>query len=140
MKNIEEKLKILQKLYRSDLLNPFPYSDCRKILLEKDEDFIPCLDIYFSDIAGYCSRGKRILSWSNEETTEAKNRLQKSFFQKFPAFLEVSLKINGKETPQLYNQILIYDLMRLTLVDILSEIEEERVAQSKSSTEFSLVG
>lgn len=140
MKNIEEKLKILQKLYRSDLLNPFPYGDCRKILLEKDEDFIPCLDVYFSDIAGYCSWGKRILSWSNEKTIETKNGLQKSFFQKFPAFSEVALKISDKETPQLYNQILIYDLMRLTLVDILSEIEEERVAQSKSSTEFSLVG
>jgi len=140
MKNIEEKLKILRKLYRSDLLNPFPYSDCRKILTEKDEDFIPCLDIYFSDIAGYCSWGKQILSWSNEKTIETKNNLQKSFFQKFPAFSEVSLKISDKETPQLYNQILIYDLMRLTLVDILSEIEAERVAQSKSSTELSLVG
>ncbi|MGI8885080.1 MAG: hypothetical protein ACR2IA_12635 [Pyrinomonadaceae bacterium] len=139
MKNIEEKLKILQKLYRGDLLYPFPHSDCRKILSEKDRDFIPCLDIYFSDIAGYCSWGKKILLWSYKEIAEAKNKLQNSFFQRFPAYSEVSLKINSKNTPQLYNQILIYDLMRLTLIDILSEIEEERIAQSESSPELSFV-
>ena len=126
MKQVEEKLKILRELYQSDFLRPFPYQDCRKILLAEDNEFIPSLDMYFSDIAGYCSWGKGILSWSAEKIDEAKNRLQISFFQKFPKFESLKSKISDTETPKLYNQMLIYELMRLTLIDILSEIERAK--------------
>jgi len=123
---IEEKLEILQELYKSDFLQPFPYADCRKILSRSDnqfEDLIPCLDIYFSDVAGFCSHAKRISCWSFEENENAEKQMQKSFFVRFPKFSALKSKITDQETPTLYNQLLIYDLMRLTLVDILSEIK-----------------
>ena len=121
---IQEKLEILQSLYKADLLNPFPYDDCRKLLADKNgefEDLIPCLDLYFSDIAGYCSWGKRSLDWTGEKNEEVKRQLQKSFFQKFPQYISLKPHINESNTPKLFNQFLIYDLMRLTLLDILSE-------------------
>ena len=121
---IQEKLEILQSLYKTDLLNPFPYQDCRKLLIAQADDFedlIPCLDLYFSDVAGYCSWGKRTLSWTDEKIEEIKSRLQASFFRQFPKFKALKPYINEENTPKLYSQLLIHDLMRLTLLDILSE-------------------
>lgn len=131
---LEEKLKILGKLYKSEFLQPFPHQDCRKI--SSDENFVPSLDLYFSDIAGYCSWGVKIKKWDGEKIEIAKRHLQNSFFQRFVGFSELKLKINEKQTPQLFNQKLIYDLMRLTLLDILSEIKTNQIAQP---VEFSFV-
>ena len=123
---INEKLEILKSLYKTDLLNPFPYDDCRKLLAETTKDFedlIPCLDLYFSDIAGYCSWGKRSLSWKVEKIEEVRHQLQDSFFRQFPKFNALKPAINEENTPKLYSQLLIHELMRLTLLDILSELK-----------------
>lgn len=123
---IQEKLEILQSLYKTDLLNPFPYDDCRKLLADNSdefEDLIPSLDLYFSDIAGYCSWGKRSLFWKDEKIKEIRHQLQDSFFQQFPQFYALKPAINEENTPKLYSQLLIHDLMRLTLLDILSELK-----------------
>jgi len=141
-KELEEKLKILQELYKSDFLHPFPHQDCRKILAENGgefEDFIPSLDLYFSDVAGYCSWGKKISSWSVEKVNNVKAELQKTFFQRFPKFSDLQSKITENETPNLHSQLLIFDLMRLTLLDILSEIKTERNAQITESAQLPLV-
>ncbi len=138
---IQEKLEILQSLYKTDLLNPFPYNDCRKLLAEMTdefEDLIPCLDLYFSDIAGYCSWGKKSLFWSNDKIIETKCQLRESFFQHFPKFNALKSFINEENTPKLYSQLLIHDLMRLTLSDILSEIATVKQKSSKNVSELSL--
>ena len=137
---VVEKLIILQELYKSDLLHPFPYEDCGKINDKKDEfeDLIPCLDLYFSDIAGYCSWGKRIEKWTTEKIADAQIKLHKSFFDRFPKFLGLKSAINERETPTLYSQLLIFDLMRLTLADILSEIKTIRNSRSAEMKELSL--
>ncbi|MCY7374458.1 MAG: hypothetical protein LH472_00595 [Pyrinomonadaceae bacterium] len=139
---IEEKLKILQELYKSDFLHPFPYDDCRKVLKQNDnqfEDLIPCLDVYLSDVAGFCSWGKRIADWSNEQVADAAIKLGKSFFDRFNKFSELKPQINDVETPTLYNQLLIFDLMRLTLTDILSEIKLAGRSQIGGKSKSSIV-
>ena len=136
---IEEKLKILQELYKTDFLRPFPIKDCRTLISENDEnlsDFIPGLDVYFSDVAGYCSWGKRIETWSFEKVIETKEILRKGFFKRFPQFSKLESKITENKTPNLHSQMLITDLIRLTLFDVLSEIE---IRNSKRKTEYSLV-
>lgn len=123
---IQEKLEILQSLYKTDLLNPFPYDDCRKLLAENAEgfeDLIPCLDLYFSEIAGFCSWGNRSLSWTDEKIKEIQQRLRQPFFTKFRKFKALKPFINEENTPKLYSQLLIHELMRLTLLDILSELK-----------------
>ncbi len=137
---IEEKLKILRELYKTDFLQPFPIDDCRNILSENGEkfaDLVPCLDIYFSDVAGYCSWGKRITTWSDDKLKEAKNSLRKNFFQRFSKFTALASKISEVKTPNLHSQLLIIELMRLTLLDVLSEIETRNL---KRKPEYSLVG
>ena len=138
---LKEKLRILQELYKSDFLRPFPYEDCQKILAKigvEFEDFIPSLDVYCSDVAGYCSWGERMDGWSIEKNESVKNQLQKSFFQRFPRFSDLQSKISEKETPKLYNQLLVYDLMRLTLVDILAELNSEKNAQTTQLSQLPL--
>ncbi|SRR5258706_1684558 len=135
---VQKKLEILQSLYKADMLNPFPYDDCRKLVADKKNEFeglIPSLDMYFSDIAGLCSWGERSLKWTDEYIDKFGPLLQKSFFQKFPVFAPLEAAINEKNTPRLFNQFLIYDLMRLTLLDILPDIKE---AKEQKSSELSL--
>ena len=139
---VEEKLKILQELYKSDFLHPFPHEDCRKILRRHDNRFellVPCLDVYFSDVAGFCSRAKRISDWSFEENESATGKMRKSFFERFSQFSDLKPEITEKETPKLYNQLLIYDLMRLTLLDVLSEIRNEKHSEMTKTSQLSLV-
>ena|SRR5205807_5082712 len=140
-KEVQEKLEILQALYKADLLNPFPYDDCRKLLADKNgdfEDLVPCLDTFFSNIAGLCSWGKRSLTWTDEELERIGPQLQKSFFQKFPAFAPLEASISEKSTPKLFDQLLIYDLMRLTLLDILQDIKEAKKDRTGKLAELSL--
>ena len=139
--DVVRKLEILQLLYKTDLLYPFPYDDCRKLLADKGRDFedlIPSLDAYFSDIAGLCSSGKRSLKWSYEEIDKHASILQKSFFQKYPVFAPLQIEIRDKDIPTLFSQFLIYDLMRLTLLDILPDIKKAKAANVKISSELSL--
>lgn len=109
--DVEEKLIILKELYKSDLLHPFPYEDCQNIGNDKDkfEDLILCLDLYFSDIAGYCSWGKRVEKWSAEKIADVQIKLRKSFFDRFPKFDGLKSVITESETPKLYSQLLIFD-------------------------------
>lgn len=138
---VNKKLEILQSLYRADLLNPFPYDDCSKLLANTSKEFeglIPSLDTYFADIAGLCSWGKRSFNWTDEYIKKYERKLQKSFFQEFPEFSSLEKLISDKYTPKLFNQLLIYDLMRLTLLDILPDIKEAKASQHQKLPELSL--
>jgi hypothetical protein len=104
----------------------------------KFDDLIPLLDAYFAGIAGLCSWGERSLNWSEEFIDEYTPLLKKSFFQKFPVFTPLEALITEKNTPKLFNQFLIYDLMRLTLLDILPDINSEKNINSRNSPELSL--
>ena len=140
-KELEEKLKILQELYKSDFLHPFPYQDCRKLISQNNyelKDFVPSLNLFCSEVAGYCSWGKRIVSWSIEKIEIVESQMQKSLFDRFPQYTELKSRITEQETPTLYNQLLIYDLMRLTLVDILSEIKTARHWEITESARYPL--
>lgn len=140
-KEVVKKIEILQLLYKTDLLYPFPYDDCRKLVAEKGKAFEglePSLDAYFAEVAGLCSWGKRSLTWSELKIDEYGSKLRKSFFQKYPAFASLEASIRSEDTPKLFNQLLIYDLMRLTLLDILPDIKKARAETSKKSSELSL--
>lgn len=138
---VEKKFKILQSLYRADLLNPFPYADCRKLLAENGEnheELIPALDAYFSNIAGLCIWGNRSLKWTDNEIAEYASLLRKSFFKTYPEFASLESSITDKNTPTLFNQLMIYDLMRLTLLDILPDIKKAKHSKTQKSPELSL--
>jgi hypothetical protein len=129
----QEKLEILKTLYKFDSLHQFPSEDCQKVLKAKknqSEDFMFELISYFSTIAGYSSWGKRALRWNYEQITAAEKLLEKSFFEAFPKFAELKQTVTEKNTPKLYNQLLLHDLMRLTLLDVISEIKDLKQKQT----------
>jgi hypothetical protein len=130
----QEKLEILKTLYKFDSLHRFPSEDCQKVLEAKkyqSEDFTFELISYFSTIAGYSSWGKRALRWNYEQISAAEKLLEKSFFETFPKFAELGKIVTEKNTPKLYNQLLLHDLMRLTLLDVISEMKSLKQKQTE---------
>jgi len=108
-------------LYQDDLRNPFPYTDCRKIRSlagVKLEDLIPDLDMYFADLAGYCSRGNRIARMSPQEFLNLKEAASQSFFEKHPQYQSIRALITEKDTPDLFKDLDLHERMRFALLEI----------------------
>jgi hypothetical protein len=121
----EENANELRRLYESELCTPFPYSDASKLRREGGElyeGFIPDLDMHFSDIAGYCSWGGKILRWPKEKIDEARERLSRSFFERFPKYDSLQVVINELDTPALYKELQLHERMRRKLLDLLEEL------------------
>jgi hypothetical protein len=129
-KTLEEAADDLLHTYEEEFRMPFPYADCRKLRREggdRYEGLIPDLDMYFSDIAGYCSWGKRILKWPKEKVLEVRERLSKSFFEKHPQYKPLEAMITESNTPSLYTRLIACEKLRLKLLEILTRLlTEER--------------
>lgn len=110
--NLEESAAKLQRIFKEDLSKPFPYEDCRKVFVEagaRDEGFIPDLDLYWSELAGYCSWGKRILDWPEEKLLEVKQSLEKSFLDRHPQHQKIVSLITESRAPDLYARMAWYE-------------------------------
>jgi len=124
--SIEQLVDDIVQIYAEKDYHPFPREDCKKIMgehYEKNVNLIPHLDLYFSDIAGYCSWGRKILKWSNNQVREAENRLKKTFFEKYPQYKMVKHLITEANTPDLYRVMRIYETMRKLLLRVLSQLQ-----------------
>jgi hypothetical protein len=127
-KTLEEAADNLLHTYEQEFRIPFPYADCRKLRRESGdryEGLIPDLDMYFSDIAGYCSWGKRILKWPKEKILEVRERLSKPFFEKYPQYKLLEVMITESNTPHLYTKLKACEKLRLTLIEILNRLLSE---------------
>ena len=127
MKNnpITELVNELVQVYQEEGRYPFPYKDCKKVRdgnFALYDNFIPHLDLYFSDIAGYCSWGKKLAQWPDDKVGEAKARLEKSFFERYPHYRALESLITETNTPDLYKALQIYESMRELLLNILSQL------------------
>lgn len=115
----------LLPLYKEVRRAPFPYDGSRKLLRAEGaryDGLIPDLDMYFSDIAGYCSWGSRILRWQSEKVEEAKERLKQSFFEKHPEYRPLESLITESSTPDLHTSLTVHEAMRKKLLRILSRL------------------
>lgn len=105
--------------------NPFPYGDCRSLLHrygESYEDFIPHLDLYLSDIAGYCGWGAGLLNWSRQKIQEALPKIEKSFFEKHPEYGALEGAITKTGTPELYATLRLHEELRRNLLNLLTAL------------------
>jgi hypothetical protein len=124
-KFVNEMIIELSNLYEESH-GPFPYSDCRKLIgkeVKRYEDLTADLNMYFSTIAGYCSWGKRILKWSNDQVKEAEARLEKTFFEKYPQYGALKHLITEANTPDLYKEMTVYESMRALLLSVFSQLQ-----------------
>ncbi len=119
----------LLPLYEEACRLPFPYEGSRKLLQQSDGQYkglVPSLDTYFSDIAGYCSWGERILKWQREKAEEAKEKLQSSFFEKYPEYKPLESMITESNTFDLFTSLALYEKMRTKLLRVLSHLLVEQ--------------
>ena len=121
----EELAAEVKRLYEEEARLPFPYDGCRT-LLEGNEDefegFIPNLDLYFMDIAGYCSSSTAILKWPEDKVREAQSRICLTFFELYPQYGVLKNFISESAAPDLYEDLMLYEEMRSKLLELFSRL------------------
>lgn len=125
---VSDSLDKLIALYKNSQKASFPYEGCRKLLEQSDsvyEHLISDLDLYFSEIAGYCSWGKRIPKWPREKMEVALKRLSVSFFAIHPQYKPLEKLISEVNTPDLHRDLLLYEDLRSLLMKILSSLLQQ---------------
>ncbi len=119
----------IEELYRSHLgKGPFPYKDCYALQKRKDiptSDFIPELDYYFGNIAGYSSWASRLIDKSIEERQKAKKILEKNFYEYFPDLARLENMITKDQTPKLFELMQQTEIARLALLELLGSFDNE---------------
>lgn len=128
MNEIEDLLLELDHLDRGDR-GPFPYDGCRKVkALDREgvfENLIPDLDLYFSEVAGYRSSGKRILRWPDEKLQEAHRRLSRTLFDHYPMYNSLR-SLRREEAPDLYDHIHGTERARVALLRLIEALQPTR--------------
>lgn len=127
----------MEQLYRTELVRPFPYKDCRRLTrsIGKDigitsSDLIPDLDIYLADVAGFASSATRLRGRPVEQLRRYLPYLELSFFEKHPVYRPLEGRVNADDTPDLFRRLRITNTLRkelaLCIRAILREIEDRQ--------------
>ena len=115
----------LDALGKSEV-RPFPYEACRSV--QRDDpryaELIPDLDNYFSELAGYRSWGRRILTWPEEKIDDVRRRLQVSFGERLPAYRD--LPTLSADRSALGKALETAERTRTLLLALLDELQAER--------------
>jgi hypothetical protein len=103
-------------------LYPFPRADCKKLLEHDNEQYhhlVMHLDFFFTDVVGYCRQGQAILKWPEEKVHEARTRLSRSFFERYPQYAPLEALINETDTPDLFVKLSLHERLRTSLLSLL---------------------
>ena len=128
---VTEAVVELRRVFKEDLTEPFPYADCHRLLTHiegDDEGLIPDLDLFFWDVAKYCSLGKKLLHLPKDDLSKARVMLAESFFEKHPEYLPLAALINETDTPTLSAELKLHDELRARLLAIISTLLAEAEA------------
>lgn len=126
--HIEETVVELRRIFKEDLSGTFPYDDCRHLRAKAGgnyEGLVPDLDLYFWDVAKYCSLGKKLLRLPKDDLIKARATLERSFFEKHPEYLPLAALISETDTPTLRAEIELHDELRSKLLKIISSLLSE---------------
>jgi hypothetical protein len=119
---IEPSTKAIMRLYEEDCRTPFPYAGVRKLLQagrHEYESFLPDLAQDFSMMAGYCSWGKKILTWDVNRICEAQQFLEKPFFERHPEYKPLEQILAKRGNDELGLKLLLHEKMRMELSQLL---------------------
>lgn len=128
MTAIQDLLRQLTELATRDA-GPFPYEGCRWLRAtahECHDGFIPDLDVYLSELAGYRSWRARILRWPAEKIAPVEARLHQSFFERFPAYAAVESLVAAPEASDVRLSLQVADRTRSVLLQLFAAIREAR--------------
>ena len=90
------------------------------------DDFIPHLDIYFSDIAGLSLSADQLSKRSLTELKTYLKWLKKSFFEKWKQYFPLKKFIALGKTPSLYKNLKLRNERRKLLIKLISEIIQSK--------------
>jgi hypothetical protein len=127
--------KLLADLAQIERKGPkiFPYAGCRFVLEgveDEFEGFIPDLNSWSMDIAGYCSWGAKILWWPQKKLIEAQSRMTLGFFDKHPEYCILQRFISESDSPDLYEYLDTHERMRKKLIEVFSCLLEGNESHS----------
>lgn len=126
------------RLYVEEGSSPFPYDDCfwlrQEFESKADDLLIPYLDLWFLDIAGFCSWGKRILNWSESKVVQARSKVSLGFFEQHPQYAILERFITKDNTPDLFGQLLLFETMRHQLIRLFDFMLTEKLYEQSSAT------
>jgi hypothetical protein len=119
----------IEELYRSYFREGlFPYDDCFALAKRNDistSDFIPELDWYIFNIAGYSSWASKLADRHIEEQQKAKKILERNFYEYFPALTRLKCMITQDQTPTLFELMQHTEIARLALLELLGSFDSE---------------
>jgi len=126
---IEAKLEEIREL-SAEAVAPFPYADCRLVTQGAEEtitDLITDLDLWMSKIAGYGSRGRRLMRLSRAELRQIRDAVSLSFIEEHPQYVKLTLWLSQEGTPALSEDLDNYERIRLALSAVIDEMLKESV-------------
>jgi hypothetical protein len=130
---IEELLKSLRELADDKRLYPFPSEDCQLLFPERGDafqEFTGLLGLYAIDLGGYAKYPQQLLSLSVAEREAVTRKFQKDFFESYPHFKHTRSLITELRTPTLFFQLVIFEKMRIRLLDLLKRLKVSEIEKS----------
>lgn len=124
--NLIAQAEQLASLYKKSSESAFPYQKVRQVLQKAGISYgrlVPDLDLYFSTLAGYCSWGKRLLTWDDEKVKTAKAYAAQGFFDRHP---EYGSLIPFIDLSDLNHELDTYEEMRTALLALLISLQHSR--------------
>jgi hypothetical protein len=112
-------------------MRPFPHEACRSVLRDEPRyaALIPDLDSYFSELAGYRSWGRRIVTWPEKKVESVRRRLETPFRERFPAYRD--LQVSSADRNELREALETAERTRTLLLALLCQLQSERATATK---------
>lgn len=118
----ETVAKSIEENYERDFLRPFPIEDVQKlkdVAPEAWDSFHAYLTLYFTDIAGLCSRATRLTRKPQHELARARRIVQFPFFLRYPDVQSFESQITKDSVPDLFDNMELVELRRQQLSSLL---------------------
>jgi hypothetical protein len=124
--NLITQAERLASLYKKSSESAFPYQKVREVLQKagtSSGSLVPDLDLHFSTLAGYCSWGKRLLTWDDDKVKTATGFAAQGFFERHPEYSSLLPFIDQSDLNQ---ELEIYEEMRTALLALLVSLQQAR--------------
>lgn len=114
----------IEEAYHALLRCAFPYKDCRYLGKKCEVDieaFTNDLQGYWARIAGFASSAPQLPQRAQLQLYWGLQTLMHGFFESFPQYAELREAITEKKTPDLWEQMNIYEEQRKSLTFLLRQ-------------------
>ena len=122
---VKQKAIELQEFLSDKLAGTFPHRDAKKFAArfgEEGDRFIAAMEVFHSNIAGYCNSGSKWLQASEQRIAECRRDVGKSFFDHYPALRKFEAHL--PEFPDLVEVMTLYEVARKRLIALMATLEQ----------------